>query len=104
MTISIRKYKRAVKVIDDILQEYSFKFIKLKRNEYQRKKDPSLKHFNSIYIKFTRNNKIIQEYKTQQLSIRHICNNCHCEQQQQHNNNAFYKLQFIQQEQNNIKT
>ena len=61
--ITFRKYEKAKKVIESILQENTFELINQKRSEYRMTKAPSLKKYNALYIKYNRNTKIIQNYK-----------------------------------------
>ena len=72
-TISNKKYEKARKTVEGILQEYSFKEIKDKRNEYQRTHDEelrkSLKKFNSLYKQLNNNKTTIKQYERQQNLI-----------------------------------
>ena len=92
--ITIRKYKKAKKVIDYILQENTFEVIKEKRSEYRRTKAPSLKEFDQLYKRYYTNIKTIQNYERENpcIPMLQCCDNCHREDRDCNTNNDVYKL------------
>lgn len=101
--ITIRKYEKAKEVIGSILQENTFEVIKEKRSEYRRTKAPSLKIFHTLYNRYIRNIKTIQNYERENLCIQKCCDNCHRDDHDYNTNNEVYKLHLIQQDKDNIK-
>ena len=92
--ITIRKYKKAKKVIDYILQENTLEVIKNKRSEYRRTKAPSLKQFHKLYNRYNVNIRIIQNYERENpcIPMLQCCDNCHREDRDCNTNNDVYKL------------
>ena len=103
--ITIKKYEKAKEVIDSILQENTLEVIKKKRLEYLRTKAPSLKKINTIYIRYNRYIKTIQNYEIEipRIPMWQGCDNCHREDHDYTQNNDVYKLHLIQQDKDNIK-
>ena len=96
MAVTKKQYTRACKVVDKILAEHSYEEIRQKRNQYQITKNPDLKKFNSLYKRYSTNNKKIIEYEkeNENLPERHVCENCHREHKEE--GNEFYHLSFIE--------
>lgn len=102
MAVTKKQYTRACKVVDKILAEHTYDVIVRKRNEHKVTKNPELKKFAALHLKYYRNNKTITEYEkeNENLPERHVCENCHREHKEE--GNEFYHLSFIEQDEANI--
>jgi len=75
-TINKAKYIKTKRMLNRILEEYTFDYIKQKRLEYKRTRESCLKKFNSLYIKYGRYMKMIKDYEEQNRIILIKCDNC----------------------------
>ena len=61
--IKYRKYEKALRVRDSTVQEYLFELLNERKCEYRRTRATSLKIFDALYNKYTRNIRIIKNHE-----------------------------------------